>query len=148
MKERHYNVWVVFSPSKGLPGQWVGHCLEFDVFSQGDSLQHAMNMIGEATSMVVLHDLQHGRDPVLRRAPEKYFEQLSRMQTNGERVPLDLAFEDKTGKRIYAMPLRLKVVEVQVALPKKHAAKAVAKSKAQKVKPQPASEVAFAQASC
>ena len=42
MDERVYNIWVIACPSKSIEGQWVAHALEFDVVSQGNSLEHAI----------------------------------------------------------------------------------------------------------
>jgi predicted RNase H-like HicB family nuclease len=134
MAEHVYSVWVIARPSKDVEGQWVGHCVEFDVVSQGDSLDHAIRMVLEATSMVVLDDLQKHRDPRQRRAPEDYFETLSRVISSGQKVPLDLALADTSRKRLYAIPFRL-ALETRSIAPKKAKAKA-------KPKPVPAN-VAF-----
>ena len=126
MGEHVYSVWVIARPSKDVEGQWVAHCVEFDVVSQGDSLDHAIRMVLEATSMVVLDDLQKHRDPRQRRAPEDHFETLSRVISSGQKVPLDLALADTSRKRLYAIPFRL-ALETRSVAPKKAKAKATPK---------------------
>jgi len=124
VKEHFYSVWVIARPSKDVEGQWVGHCLEFDVVSQGDSLDHAIRRVLDATTMVVADDLHKHRDPRQRRAPEDYFETLSRVISSGQKVPLDLALADKRRKRIYAIPFRL-ALQAESRAPKKAKPKAV-----------------------
>lgn len=144
MKEYRYTLWAVFTPSKQVPGEWVGHCLELDVVSQGTSLKHAMSMLSEACALVVVDDLAKGFEPMSRRAPEKDFEFLTKMQTSGERVPLDLAMSDTSRRRCYAMPFHLFVQRVSSGT-----AASIAKAKAKSKKAvKPASDVAFAQAAC
>jgi predicted RNase H-like HicB family nuclease len=55
-------LWIHVTPSE-ISGQWVSHCLNFDVVSQGDSPEHAYQMALEATELVVLDDLAHGLNP-------------------------------------------------------------------------------------
>lgn len=103
MKETEYNVWIILSPARDLPRQWVGHCLDFDVVSHGSSFEHALSMTAEACMMVIGEDLLAGHDPRSRRAPEEFFAKLTQIQTHGERIPLDLALRDTSGRRSYAL---------------------------------------------
>ncbi len=73
---RVFNLWVVVRPAEDLANQWVAHCLDLDVVTQGTSFGHAMEMAFEAVSMVVADDIVAGRDPLSRRAPEKFWEEL------------------------------------------------------------------------
>jgi hypothetical protein len=68
--DRIFTAWVVVRRADDVPGQWVSHCLDYDVVSQGDSLDHAMKMVVESTTIVVADDVSKGRDPMSRRAPE------------------------------------------------------------------------------
>ena len=61
------------------PGVWVAHCLDLDVVTQGVSLMHALDMALEATRMVLDADAGSGRNPLERRAPQKYWEKLYRL---------------------------------------------------------------------
>lgn len=85
MDERIFNVWVIARPAPDLPGQWLAHCLDFDVVSQGGSLKDAMRMVHEAAVMVALDDLNSGRDPHERRAPEEFFGELYGLFESGEK---------------------------------------------------------------
>lgn len=107
--ERLYNVWVTAEPASDLPGQWVVHCLDFDVVSQGDSLQHAMTMIEEASSMVVVDDLSKHHDPHDRRASDTDYDVLWNVVANGDRISEAEAFADRSGKYIYVFPMELRV---------------------------------------
>jgi len=78
--------WALIRPAEDLPGQWVAHCLEFDVVSQGDSPKHALEMIVEATAMVIEDDLNSDRNPHSRRAPSEFWDELRRIQERGQKV--------------------------------------------------------------
>lgn len=110
-----YSVWVTAKPAADLPGKWVVHCLDFDVVSQGDSLEHAMMMIAEAASIVLVEDLKSHRDPLARRAPESEFEEMWEMVRSGDRVTHDVAFADLTGTYVYAFPAELRVPRASVS---------------------------------
>ena len=73
---RVYQFWVKFWPAPDLPGQWIAHCLDFDVVTQGNSLPHVMNMVLEAVGMTICDDLDDGRDPSERRAPAEFWEDM------------------------------------------------------------------------
>lgn len=113
--DRVYNVWVLAHPCQDVPGQWVAHCLEFDVVSQGNSLEHAMRMVGEACALVVVDDLTKGKDPLARRAPEKCFDEMFEALQTGNRVPMDIALADSTGKYSYAIQMELRATKTTKA---------------------------------
>lgn len=71
---RTLNLTVYLTRAPDLEGQWVGHCLDVDVVSQGASLQQAYEMTREAVEMVVLDDLNANRDPSERSAPREEWE--------------------------------------------------------------------------
>ena len=65
---------VLVTPASGLQDgdQWVAHCLQLDVVSQGNSIEHAFQMICEACWMAISSDLADGLDPFLREpAPDE-----------------------------------------------------------------------------
>lgn len=62
-------------PAEDLPGQWVAHCLDFDVMSQGDSLRHSLAMLSEALTIVV-HESDLSRH---KRAPEEDWEEFRKV---------------------------------------------------------------------
>lgn len=145
MEERNYNVWIVAQPSKQVDGEWVAHCLDFDIVSQGKSFEHAITMVLEATSMVVFEDLVVGHDPSDRRAPESYFQSLSKVISNGTKVPLKDALAKPKSGCVYAVTFHLKVERVAVAAPDTVRTPTKTKKPKMEKRPRPVAEVAFAQ---
>ena len=94
MNIREYNFWYVLKRAEDVPGEWVAHCLELDVVSQGTSLKHAMSMLSEACFMTVCDDLIASRDPLDRRAPAEYWNELYNIINHGMKV--DFASLDET----------------------------------------------------
>jgi predicted RNase H-like HicB family nuclease len=86
--ERLYNFWVLVRPAEDVPGQWLAHCLETDVVTQGNSIEHVLEMIAEAAQMVVAEDIASGRDPYERRAPQEYWDELYELLRNAEYTDL------------------------------------------------------------
>ena len=78
---------VLVNPSE-IPGQWVAHCLNLDVVTQGDSVQHAFAMAEEAVRLVIEDDLSHGLDPLERpKAPEDKWQMASTVLKSGRPLP-------------------------------------------------------------
>jgi predicted RNase H-like HicB family nuclease len=66
---------IVIYPAPDLEGQWIAHCLETDVVTQGDSVDHALQMMAEALEAISKFNLSHGRFPVaLTPAPREIWE--------------------------------------------------------------------------
>lgn len=81
-------VWVVASPAETVPGEWVAHCLDFDIVSQGHSLEHSLEMAKEAILECLNDDAENGLDPFDRSAaPDEDWEDLYHLMKHG--VPLD-----------------------------------------------------------
>lgn len=55
---------VVVYPAEDVPGQWISHCLELDLVSQGDSQEHALAMMREAVDTLIRFNLAQGFAPV------------------------------------------------------------------------------------
>src|SRR5262245_5916267 len=108
-KVLRWDFWAVISPSQDVPGQWVAHCLNLDVLSQGNSPEHAREMLADAVEMVINDDFHAGRDPLKRSAaPKEDYELLEQVLTFGKQGSFaDLArMESKTGARmVYAVGL-------------------------------------------
>jgi hypothetical protein len=68
---RKFNVWVMFRRPPAGDNQWEAHVLDLDVVTYGNSLTHAVEMAIEAAHMVLADDLEDGRDPFERRAPDE-----------------------------------------------------------------------------
>jgi hypothetical protein len=79
---------IVVAPAEDISGVWVGHCLDFDVISQGSDPHEAIEAVIEAVAVTVLDDLQAGLDPCDRRAPEEYWVDLAKVLKHGEQVRL------------------------------------------------------------
>ena len=92
---REYNFWFVLQRAENIPGEWTAHCLELDVVSQGRSLRHAMEMLHEACCIVVCDDLVAGRDPLDRRAPAKFWDDLYKIIEKDKKVNFSTLEEDK-----------------------------------------------------
>ena len=107
MKVFDRNFWLLVKPADDVPGQWVGHCLELDIISVGDSLQDAIKMTAEATFECVVDDLVNGRDPFDRNmAPAEYFGELSRVQSRGRFCPLSELPADARGLVAFQVRIR------------------------------------------
>lgn len=82
---RQFSVLVRREP--GLDGQWVAHCLSWDLVSQGDTPSDAMKMLSEAIGMVIEDDQAEGSDPSERpAAPEEFWDIFQRVQHAGTRM--------------------------------------------------------------
>jgi predicted RNase H-like HicB family nuclease len=109
MDFRLFTCWVLIERSVDIDG-WVGHCLEFDIVSQGDSPQHALAMVKEATGICLLDDLNDGVDPesVRERAPTECWEALYELMKRGDRVPM---------KQIESGEAKVTRFAIQIVLP-------------------------------
>lgn len=80
------NLWVLAYRAPDV-NEWIAHCLDLDIVSQGRDLQHALTMVQEAVLMAMRDDLQHGRDPLARNsAPQEDWSLLHRVQKHGARM--------------------------------------------------------------
>lgn len=60
---------------------WVGHCLDLDLISQGETAQQAEALLKEAMQMFISEgELFTAEELQTRRAPEEYWEQFARAQ--------------------------------------------------------------------
>lgn len=82
---REFSVLIRREPD--LEGQWVAHCLNWDLVSQGDSPAHAVKMIVEAIVLAIGEDSNDGLDPDDRpAAPQDLWKLFSSTQHNGTRI--------------------------------------------------------------
>ena len=86
-QKHSWQVWLVATRSEEIAGEWIGHCLDFDVVTQGTSLKHVMGMLVEACGLVAADDVQNGRDPQARRAPVEFWEDMHRLLARGHILP-------------------------------------------------------------
>ncbi len=89
MSVKTQNVWVVVTPSRELPGQWVGHCLDLDIVSQGEGFEGAMHAVLEAVMAAASDDAENGLNPLEREpAPDEDWDQLYALMRSKDRVSL------------------------------------------------------------
>lgn len=111
---RIFTCWVMIERSEDGDG-WTGHCLEFDIVSQGDSPQQAIDMVREATAMALLDDQNDGVEPneVRSEAPVEYWQSLFELIKNGERIPLSkVRSGERSDVKKFAMQIVLAFVRV------------------------------------
>ena len=79
---------VLVTPASDVPGQWIAHCLELDVVTQGTTPSHAIEMAAAAVQMVIDDDLAESRDPFRSRkpAPGEHWTRLTDVLRNGSPV--------------------------------------------------------------
>jgi hypothetical protein len=81
--------WVVVIPAEGVPGEWLAHCLDLNVMSQGTSLSHALDMVREAVGLVLDEDCAAGVDPFDRVAPGEDWAEFNEHMRHAEMTTLD-----------------------------------------------------------
>jgi len=110
---------VLVTPAHDLPGQWVAHCLNIDLVSQGDSISHAMMMAREAILEVVADDFAQGLDP-LDRAPAEaeYWDMVSKVMR--EARPLTSIPDDQQDNIVAVVAAVMVVLPVE-AMPGRNA---------------------------
>jgi predicted RNase H-like HicB family nuclease len=104
---------VLVTPSEQVAGQWVAHCLNLDILTQGNSIEHAFEMAQEAILMAIEDDIAENQDPLGRQpAPKECWDFFVRVVQHGH--PLE-SIEDKS--TISAVVGMLKVAVPLAALP-------------------------------
>lgn len=119
MKHR-YDLWFVVKRAEDLPDQWVAHCLDLDVVTQGGGAAHALRMLAEACVMTIMHAREAGDDPFAgQRAPEEYWNELYDMMERGERVaPADVLAKLELDPSFMAGSVQLTIEELSGAKPR------------------------------
>lgn len=98
---------VLVKPASDIDDQWVAHCLNWDVVTQGTSPNHAVLMLMEALEIVIADDDQDDFDSDLRpSAPAELWNQFSEIQFHGTRIsPADAKQLSSDRSASYAMIL-------------------------------------------
>lgn len=78
-----HDVRVVVFRGDDVP-VWVAHCLTFDVISQHETVELALEAVDEAIQMVCDYDTTAGLDPRDRRAPAAHWDFAAALVTNPE----------------------------------------------------------------
>jgi hypothetical protein len=81
-----HTLWFIGRPSDDVPGDWEAHCLEFDLFAQGESLLEALELGCEAAGIHIRESLREKRDPYATRAPERFWELRNKIVETGEKL--------------------------------------------------------------
>ena len=104
------NLKVLVSRAADLPGQWLGHCLDLDLMSQGNSIDEAMESMVEIVSLAMVEDLKEGLDPfqVREGAPEACWQEWMQITATGR--PLSALTADQVSS------VRALAVQVQLEL--------------------------------
>lgn len=113
---QNFTLTAVLKPAEDIPGHWVSHCLELDVVSEGDTLSAAMGMLTEAAAMTIADDLNGGRNPLARRAPEEFWSELGRIIEAGTPVTFTQTLSPPTYSNWKALTCQFSIsVEVKLA---------------------------------
>jgi hypothetical protein len=90
MKTATFTFWTKIVPTE-LKGQWVAHCLDFDVMSQGNSPQHALKMLNEAMAISLSDDMMNGVDPHTRRVSDSEWDAFRELLSQAKPCSIDEA---------------------------------------------------------
>lgn len=78
---------VLIQAAPDVEGQWLAHCLNWDLVSQGDSPMHAMGMIVEAIIIAIEDDHAADLDPADRpSAKRESWDRFLSVQQGGTRI--------------------------------------------------------------
>lgn len=84
---------VIIYEAPDLAGQWIAHCLETDIVTQGNSVADAIEMMAEAIELIAVQNVSKGRPPVVySTAPVEVFEMFKHAEdlaTRILRIPAD-----------------------------------------------------------
>lgn len=106
MKTNLHTVSVLLTRCEDLPDQWAAHCLEFDLVTQGSSIEDAMSMATEAVAQAVVDDLERGLDPFDRpSAPDEDWELFHKTHRYGR--PLEAVPRDRVARVVARMRLAI-----------------------------------------
>lgn len=73
MKNEMLGMTYIVSSDYELEDVWMGHCLQLDVVSQGNSPEHALAMVMEASAILYEDDCRARLDPWARCAPPEFW---------------------------------------------------------------------------
>lgn len=112
VREHRCDFWILFWPSEDIPGQWVAHCLNLDIISQGNSLAHAREMIFEAVALSLTDDLVASRNPMERpSAPPEYWEKLNHVLRRGKNIKFS---EILPGQKVIVATMMRLVIRIEL----------------------------------
>ncbi len=116
VQKRAYSCWILVEQAEDLPGVWVSHCLNFDIISQGDTPQVAVESLVEAVMMAMSDDLLEHHEPTERTpAPTEDWDRL-RVTLEGARK-VKLSEVPRDAKVRLATTLTFEATLMTVAVP-------------------------------
>lgn len=78
-----FNFWVLVRPGASS-GEWVAHCLDVDIISEGATIWKAVESVREAVAIVMDDEADNGLDLLRQRAPEEDWNTLFRVSCDGD----------------------------------------------------------------
>ena len=82
---RQLSVLLLSAPD--VPGEWISHCLDWDIVSQGRSPQHAMAMLCEAIMLSIQEDISDDMSDQPRpKAPDELWKQFAAVRKRGTQL--------------------------------------------------------------
>ena len=86
---------------------WVAHAVQYDVVTQGNSIGHAKRMAEEACAMVMIDDLNSGREPRDRKAPQEVWDRLNDVLARATRVAVNQLDSERRDKLTYVFMIEV-----------------------------------------
>jgi predicted RNase H-like HicB family nuclease len=116
-KSMMLEVSVLVRAAPDLSDQWIAHCLNLDIVTQGASPEHAIRQMAEAIVLAVEDDLAHDLDPHGRiAAPEASWQQFWEVLRGGTRIsPTDIDNYRESRSLVVAAVLYMKRLNVSRA---------------------------------
>lgn len=75
MSKLQHRLHALIYPADDVPGEWIAHCLDLDIVSQGTNAPHALEMLCEAIKLSVQWAIEENRPPLeMRAAPAEAWE--------------------------------------------------------------------------
>jgi hypothetical protein len=110
---REFSVLIRRAPD--VPGQWLAHCLNWDVIAYAPSIPEAMDQLARSLIMVIEDDEAMGLVPDDRpSAPEDHWEIYLRIQKQGKDVELETVVRRAAEGLVLAGTLRMAHLKVPV----------------------------------
>lgn len=115
--KRVYSCWIVVEPAEDIAGQWVSHCLNFDIISQGATAKEAADSVCEAVAASIVDDLTKQLDPLERgtTTPPEDWERLDKILKAG--TPVKMSEVSANAKLCLAKQVNFAVEVVEVKIP-------------------------------
>ena len=113
IEQKSFSGWAHITRAEDVPNCWVGHCLDFNIMSIGESPQHALGMVREAVGIALADDLNHGRDPHARRADSQDWEPLVRLFEKHTKIPISQMDTQGQGFKEFAAQITVVLTKLQ-----------------------------------